>query len=271
VAQAQIVDSYVHTVAGTSRHQLLYWPIENPICIRVFGQSPEWADYIKARIRYDALIAEAPLDRRKCSGPTLQIVFTDQFDDAIQYLAKNKPGVFGYKRDDQMWDDLATIKGPVHVWYKSYDDDDFMIASVLIVVDKAEVRNIGPTALADYLAFVSLTQVNTDKYLPSAPTIVNLISGRGVDGVTPVELSDWDRAYLKSIYGVGRGPDSDTTNYRVAQRMRSLLLRRPFAPEAPMTASNANVASTNSNVASSGVASSSVAATSPAVVATARQ
>jgi hypothetical protein len=261
------VDSYVHTVAGTSRRrQLLYWPIDNPICIRVLGQSPEWADYIKARIRYDALIAEAPLDRPKCSGPTLQIVFADQFDDAIQYIAKNKAGVFGYKRDDQMWDDLATIKGPVHVWYKSYDDDDFMIASVIIVVDKAQVRNIGPTALADYLAFVSLTQVNTDKYLPSAPTIVNLISGRGVDGVTPVELSDWDRAYLKSIYGVGGGPDSDTTNYRVAARMRNLLLRRPFAPEAPMTASNANVASTNSSV-----ASSSVASTSPAVVATARQ
>jgi len=261
VAQAQIVDSYVRTIGGAPRRRMLYWPTDNAVCTRVYGQSREWADYIKARIRYDGLIAEAPMNSLKCHDVTLQIIFTDQFDQTIQYLAKNKAGVFGYKQDDQMWSDLETIKGPLHVWYKTYDDDDFMIASVIIVVDKSQTRNIGPTALADYLAFISLAQVKTDKYLPSAPTIANLISGRDVEGVNPAELSDWDRAYLKSIYGVGRGPDSDTTNDRVAQRMRSLLLRRPFAPESPMTASNSNVAPPTSNV----------TATTPSIVATARQ
>ncbi len=243
VAQAQIVDSYVRTVGGAPRSRLLYWPSDNPICIRVLGQSPAWADYIKARIRYDGLIAEAPMARLKCHDVTLQIVFTDQFDDTIEYLAKNKAAVFGYKRDYQMWSDLATVKAPLHVWYKSYDDDDFMISSVIIVVDKDQTRTLGPTALADYLALVSLAQVKTDKYLPSAPTILNLISGRGADGARPTELSDWDQLYLKSIYGVGRGPDADTTNDRVAQRMQSLLLRRPLSPQPPMSASNSSVAS----------------------------
>lgn len=130
-----------------------------------------------------------------------------------------------------MWSDRAAVKGPIHAWYKKFDDADFLIASVLIVVDKSKINDIKPTALAYYLAFFALTQVNTRNYLPGAHTILNLTTGRGVEGAPLTELSELDRLYVQSIYGVGVDPDEFTTNARVEQRMRSLLLQRPIAPE----------------------------------------
>jgi hypothetical protein len=195
------------------------------------GQPPERADYIKAQIRYDGLMAEAPMDRLKCSDVTLQIVFTDKFDDFVQDLATHKPDAFGYRTPAAMWSDLATVKGPLHAWYKKFDDDDRLITSVLLIVDKSAIRDVNTTALADYLAFISLSEVNTGKYLPAAPTILNLISGRGVDVPQPTELSELDRLYVKSIYGAGVGPDEFTTHGLVEQRMRNFLLQRPTHPE----------------------------------------
>lgn len=230
-AQAQMVDSYVRSVGRAPRSRVSFWPRDNPICIRVTGQPQEWADYIKALIRYDGLMADAPMDSLKCHDVTLQIVFTDKFDDFVQDLATHKPDAFGYRSPAAMWSDLATVKGPLHAWYKKFDDDDFLITSVLIIIDKSAIRDIKPAALADYLAFISLSEVNAGKYLPAAPTILNLISGRGVDGAPPTELSELDRLYVKSIYGVGVGPDELTTHGRVEQRIRNFLLQRPASPE----------------------------------------
>jgi len=176
-------------------------------------------------------MADAPMDSLKCHDVTLQIVFTDKFDDFVQDLATHKPDAFGYRSPAAMWSDLATVKGPLHAWYKKFDDDDFLITSVLIIIDKSAIRDIKPAALADYLAFISLSEVNAGKYLPAAPTILNLISGRGVDGAPPTELSELDRLYVKSIYGVGVGPDELTTHGRVEQRIRNFLLQRPASPE----------------------------------------
>jgi hypothetical protein len=226
-----MLDSYVRSIGRTLRNRVAFWPRDNPICIRVIGQTPEEAEYIRGRIREDGLTAEAPMDRLKCSDINLQIVFTNKFDDFVEELATRKPDAFGYRTPSEMWSDLATVKGPIHAWYKKFDDEDFLIASVLIVVDKNEINDIKPTALADHIAFLALTQVNTGSYLPGAHTILNLMTGRGVEGAPLAELSDLDRLYVKSIYGVGLGPDEFTTNARVEQRMRSLLLQHPITPE----------------------------------------
>jgi hypothetical protein len=244
-SEAQMLDSYVRSIGGPPRNPVSYWPRENPICIRVIGQPSEWADYVKARIRYDGLMADAPMDRIKCRDVTLQIVFADQFDAFVQNLAEHNADAFGYKRQSIMWSDLATVKGPAHVWYKKYDDDDLMIASALIIIDKSAIRGMAPTAVADYIAFISLSQVKTNNYMPAAPTILNLISGRGADGAAAAELSDWDRLYLKSIYGVGLGPDSVTTSDRVEQRMRSMLRALSLAAKSPTASPGPNLAALN--------------------------
>jgi hypothetical protein len=245
MAEAQILDSYVRSIGGAPHNRVSYWPSDNPICIRVSGQPPETADYIKARIRYDGLMTEAPMDRRKCSAIKLQIVFTDHFDIFVQDLANTKPDAFEYKRQSVSWNDLATIKGPIHACYRKYDNDDDMIADVLVVVDTQKIQDIKPAALADYLAFISFTEVKTSKYIPAAPTILNLISGRGIGGAEPAELSNWDQLYLKSIYDVGIGGNEFTTNARVEERMRYLALQRPRTPEPPALLTPSKVAATS--------------------------
>ena len=68
---------------------------------------------------------------------------------------------------------------------------------VIVVVDLARAENVLLAELADYLALVALAQIDPDGDTSRHDTVLNLFSRPGsVHG-----LSDWDRAYLASLYG----------------------------------------------------------------------
>lgn len=73
---------------------------------------------------------------------------------------------------------------------------------VMIVVDVDRLEGVNLAQLADYLAFISLAQVDPDGETASWDTVLNLF-----DTPTAVQgLTDWDRAYLTSLYRVQGGP-----------------------------------------------------------------
>ena len=72
------------------------------------------------------------------------------------------------------------------------------INSVIIVIDLPQMNGVNVGQMADYAALVGLAQINLDRPVDSAPSILRLFSDRGeapVDGMSP-----WDRALLKSLY-----------------------------------------------------------------------
>lgn len=73
---------------------------------------------------------------------------------------------------------------------------------VMIVVDVDGLQGINLAQLADYLAFVSLAQVDPDGDTAGWDTVLNLFDApTAVDGLT-----EWDRTYLTSLYRVQGGP-----------------------------------------------------------------
>lgn len=68
---------------------------------------------------------------------------------------------------------------------------------VFIVIDFNEANGTGIGALSDYVAMVALAQVNAEADTSRYDTILNLFDG----GDAPSELTDWDRAYLRALYG----------------------------------------------------------------------
>jgi hypothetical protein len=79
-----------------------------------------------------------------------------------------------------------------------YTRQDF--SRVVVVVDS---RRIGATpvgALGEYIAMVSLAQLNPNADTSRYPTILNLFSG----GQRQTALTDWDQAYLEHLYGASR-------------------------------------------------------------------
>jgi len=68
---------------------------------------------------------------------------------------------------------------------------------VIVIVDANRAQAVSVGQLADYIGFVGLVQVDLDAVLGDRPTILNLF--RPAD-VPPEGLSDWDQAFLKSLY-----------------------------------------------------------------------
>jgi len=52
--------------------------------------------------------------------------------------------------------------------------------------------------LADYVAMVGLAKLKPGANLGDAPTILKLFDG--APGAAPTGLTDWDHAFLKSLY-----------------------------------------------------------------------
>ncbi|MDY6923758.1 MAG: hypothetical protein SWI22_07370 [Pseudomonadota bacterium] len=71
-----------------------------------------------------------------------------------------------------------------------------VMASVVVVIDASKTGETPLEALADYIAFVVLAQVDATSTFDDSATILNLFRG----GPSAAELTAWDQAYLTALY-----------------------------------------------------------------------
>ena len=69
------------------------------------------------------------------------------------------------------------------------------LLSSTVVVDARMTADVPITALADYVAFVTLAEVDAAQDYGAYPSILNLFSRGGVDAMT-----EWDLRYLNALY-----------------------------------------------------------------------
>jgi hypothetical protein len=72
------------------------------------------------------------------------------------------------------------------------------INTAIIIVDLARMKGVSVGQLAGYVTMVGLAEINLDRTIVSAPSVLRLFSEPGeapVDGMSP-----WDQALLKSLY-----------------------------------------------------------------------
>jgi hypothetical protein len=72
------------------------------------------------------------------------------------------------------------------------------ILSVIVVVDATKVRELNFGQLSDYIGMIGLAQINLDKDLGEAPTILSIFRDSGES--RPKEMTDWDKAMLHALY-----------------------------------------------------------------------
>ncbi|MFZ2031099.1 MAG: hypothetical protein WAU68_12370 [Vitreimonas sp.] len=87
---------------------------------------------------------------------------------------------------------------------------------VLVIVDATLLAGASVPAIADYVAFVSLAQINPDLNTASYPTILNLFSNTQP---RPTEMTAWDTGYLDGLYHM-------TRNARTISAQRSEIAER---------------------------------------------
>lgn len=93
---------------------------------------------------------------------------------------------------------------------------------VLVIVDTHRASGVTVNALADYVAFLSLAQVNPSVNTASFPSILNLFNDQS-SAQRPTEMTQWDIAYLDGLYHA-------TRSARNAAQQEDEITRRMTAP-----------------------------------------
>lgn len=91
---------------------------------------------------------------------------------------------------------------------------------VLIIVDARQANGVTFQALSDYLAMVSLAQLDPEGQTTGTPTILNLFDARDSGAPIPTAMTQWDEAYLDGLYNARRTAPTDLWQRRdIAERM----------------------------------------------------
>ena len=193
--------------------------LRHPMCLLVAAEDQVFAKAVARRVIDNAEEAGVAVKRGRCDPNTL-IAFTD---DAVgqlremrnQYLQfygshyleqldemfETETSSFAFHEPMQLWMGPEVFQGQREV----IGQPDVFGAAV--VIDQAAAEGFDTVGLADYATLRLLAPtINASKMPKDAPegmaTVLTLFSAR--DGA-PRKLTEFDRAYLRSLYAMPRG------------------------------------------------------------------
>jgi hypothetical protein len=91
---------------------------------------------------------------------------------------------------------------------------------VLIIIDARQAEGLQFQALSDYIAMVSLAQLDPAGETTDIPSILNLFNDRDAGRSMPAAMTDWDEAYLDGLYNARRTAPTELWQQRdITRRM----------------------------------------------------
>jgi len=234
----QEVDSFVSSAITRpyGDDSLLRW--DHPVCPLVAGLRREVGEFVLLRLSQIARAAHAPLGPENCKPNLLVIVaenpekflrlwwrhnprlFNTRFGVAPvkHFIETPRPvrvwynaGITGGDNGVLLGDLLAlstdpgggfvdypVFKGPSTLGSRTTLTVVRNITSAIVVVDPAQVSKLNIGQLVDYIGLVGLAEINLDKDLGEAPTILKVFAAS--ETTPPPEMTVWDKAMLQSLY-----------------------------------------------------------------------
>jgi hypothetical protein len=207
----------------------------DPVCPGVDGLPREEGEFVLERISEIARAAGVPLAGERCQA-NLVIVMTAGTQKLLRGLDNHdRQALFG-PTSPTVIDEFVAKPGVVKVWYNSgewtaygtklgqplpggfsaldnpsmnYADSSHIISnavwrmtSVFVFVDQTRLSGVSRGQFADYVAMVGLAELKPGAQLGDAPTILKLFDGG--PSAAPGGMSDWDRAFLRSLYSTNQ-------------------------------------------------------------------
>jgi hypothetical protein len=212
------------------------WRWEDKVCPLVAGLNKQQGEFVLARLSKIAKSVGAPLGSETCK-PNFYVIVAPDPELLLKEWWHRGPDLFAGEMGANVKRFLATAR-PIRVWYSADTrgaDGNFItgmmdatslrahpnnepvenvrpsflgsrltvsakrtIWSVIVVVDAKQVGSLNFGQLADYIGLIGLAQVNLDKPLGDAPTILKLFSTP--EDARPAEMTAWDRALLHGLY-----------------------------------------------------------------------
>ncbi len=222
----------------------------NRVCPLVFGLPKAEGEFMLARISLVARTAAIPLAGEQCR-PNLYVMVTGNPKAFLQVQDKwHRSGMFG-NAGPRVVDEFVNTPRPVRVWYNtnlitpdginigggdpvassngptahataSHSDASRLkrnvvssFTTVLVVIDQTRLHGVSRGQLADYVGMVGLAKLKPELHVVGAPSILTLFDG--APQAAPGSLTDWDGAFLKSLYETD--PESRLQRSQIAVNM----------------------------------------------------
>lgn len=99
---------------------------------------------------------------------------------------------------------------------------------VMVIVDIDGVQGVGSRRLADYLAIISLAQIDPEGRMGGHDTVLAIFDD---PAAAPEGLTDWDRSYLESLYDVLDDPQRPRNPNAVTGAVANVMTRDRRAAE----------------------------------------
>ena len=215
---------------------------DRSVCIGVHNLERTAAQYIVDRISSLALEVGLKPGEPGCF-PEVVIVFTTDGKYLANYLVEERERLLrptnlgGFHRGIAGMMRFAATEQAVRWWHLSapvptggsaspsriYGDTVDVLWRVLIIVDSTKLTGTTWQQLGDYLALVSLVQVDLETNPRTFDSILNVFTNPAAYS----GLTDWDRTYVRSLY------DFDQQRIPELQRgvLRNEMLNRALYPE----------------------------------------
>ena len=235
------VDAFVTSAVTRPRSDdsLLRW--NRPVCPLAAGLNRDMAEFVLTRFTQNAIDAHVPLGPEKCE-PNLFIIVAKNPEGFIRlwwhrdrnlfdtrhgvapvehFIQTPRPvrvfynaglsgadsaalvaGLLGaYSSGD--WGDIPTFSGPSTLGSRISFAVVRHITTAIIVIDPAQIRALNFGQLVDYVSLLGLMEVNLDKDLGDAPSILKAFAPSDIP--PPLEMTAWDKALLQSLYTTRQG------------------------------------------------------------------
>ena len=226
------ISEFIRDVTEESRNgRVARW--NHTICPATVGLQRRYAEYLNERLSSVARDAGLKVARPGCR-PDILIIVTPDVQAVLTEMERAHKDVFAERR----WSDERTSAGgsqsfaafmqsekPVRWWHVSETvaadgqpigngvtmrasgsrlrdtvREDFAV--VIVVVDANKARGVTYQALSDYLAMVSLAQLNPNVNSSQVSSVLNIFNDLEAGRPPAAGLTDWDRRFLKSLYAL---------------------------------------------------------------------
>jgi len=254
--------SFINKVASTTDEgQYARW--KDPVCVKVVGIEDSHAKTVKSKIYDVSRLVGAPATKINCR-PNVVIVFNDDARSLVAAVERKDPGVFRYIRAQErhnLRDGLSAVRW----WYGTLaegadghqiisesaalinnisiprpPDAKYLdsygasligtkirvnLQSIVIIVDVPKSTGFKLKAIAAYISFIALSQTKVSPDIGETPSILRLFSKPPTDLTLPIDITDWDLAYLSSLYKISASQPARVQSVKIAGEM-SIRLRQ---------------------------------------------
>lgn len=230
------VDAFAAS-AMTKSYEDSFMRWDHPVCPLVAGLNRQEGEFVLHRLSNIARSVHAPLGKENCK-PNFFVMIARNPSTFLKILWRRRPRLFDTRHGIAPVKRFIDYPRPIRVWYNAADIDadegvaftdalaesagigmgkvDYPthvspsmgsritrpvvrdIESAIIIVDPEKIQGLNFGQLVDYVALVGLAQINLDKDIGQAPSILEVFSASAVS--PPLEMTAWDKALLLSLY-----------------------------------------------------------------------